>query len=63
MAWNASCKKFTSFEEADAANYAYLASLTPEQRLEVFLQLIAPENPDQAKIEKFVRIYPLSEDR
>ena len=54
-------RKFESFQDAEAANDAYLASLTPEARLEILLELILPENPDEAIIERSARVYPLSE--
>lgn len=33
-------RRFSSFEEADAADVDYYLALTPEQRIEVFLQLL-----------------------
>ena len=34
-------QQFRSFDEADAADAAYYAALTPEQRVDVLLELIA----------------------
>ena len=54
-------RKFSSFKEADDATYAYYASLTPEQRLQLLLDLIMPEDPNEATIERCARVYPLAQ--
>jgi hypothetical protein len=33
-------RKFSSFEEADRADLEFYAALTPEKRIEIFLQLL-----------------------
>ena len=56
--------QFHSFAEADKADFEYYQSLTPEQRLEIFGELIArarPEGTDQ-RIERVCRIVKLQED-
>jgi hypothetical protein len=54
-------RKFNSFQEADEATLNYYASLTPEQRLQLLLDLIMPEDPNEGTIQRSVRIYPLTE--
>jgi hypothetical protein len=56
-------RKFTSFQEADEATYAYYRSLTPEQRLQLLLDLIMPEDPNEARIERVAKVYPLAQER
>jgi hypothetical protein len=54
-------RKFGSFEEADNADYEYYRSLSGNEKLQLLLDLIMPENPDAAIIERFARIHPLAE--
>ena len=54
-------RKFSSFKEADEATYAYYGSLTAEQRLQLLLDLIMPEDPNEATIKRCARVYPLSQ--
>jgi len=54
-------RKFDSFEEADEAEYAYYQSLSGDEKLQILLELIMPENPNEAIIERSVRVHPLTE--
>ena len=45
--------KFRSFEEADNADY--------DEKLQLLLDLIMPENPDAATVERSARVHPLTE--
>ncbi len=52
-------RKFTSFAEEEEADYAYYRKLSGNQRLQLLLELVMPENPDAGTIERSVRIGPL----
>lgn len=54
-------RKFYSFEEADEADYAYYQSLSGDEKLQMLLELIMPENPNEAIIERSARVHPLAE--
>ena len=54
-------RKFRSFDEADDADYEYYRDLSGNEKLQILLELIMPENPDAAVIERSARVYPLSE--
>ena len=58
-------KVFNSFEEADQADAEYYASLTPEQRVDVLLDLIAAHRESlgetAARFERVYRVVELSE--
>ncbi len=54
-------RKFASFDEADNADYEYYRSLCGNEKLQILLELIMPENPDAAVIERSARIHPLAE--
>jgi hypothetical protein len=51
--------KFRSFEEADNADYDYYYR-TPSgnEKLQLLLDLIMPENPDAAIIERSAQVHP-----
>lgn len=50
--------KFSSFEESDQATRRYYASLTPEQRLDILLDLIASQRDDEDEAaERLQRVY------
>ena len=53
-------KVFRSFEEAEQADRDFYRSLTPEQRIEILLQLIAQHGP-RARLERVFRISKLEE--
>jgi hypothetical protein len=54
-------RKFGSFKEADDANYEYYRTLSGNEKLQILLELIMPENPDAAVIERSARVHPLTE--
>jgi hypothetical protein len=56
--------KFRSFEEADKADVAYYRSLTPQQRLDILLELVKRTQPDdeaEHRLKRVCRIVELSE--
>lgn len=54
-------RKYRSFAEAEKAEREYYRSLTPQQRLDLMLDIIRQGAPDEAfqKIEKVCRIVKL----
>ena len=52
---------FRSFDEADDADYEYYRALSGNEKLQMLLDLIMPENPDAAIIERSARVHPLTE--
>ena len=54
-------QKFSSFDEADNADYEYYRALSGNEKLQILLDLIMPENPDAAVIERSARVHPLTE--
>jgi hypothetical protein len=54
-------RKFESWEAADEADLEYWAGLSGDEKLAILLDLIAPENPDEAVIQRCARVYPLGE--
>ena len=54
-------RKFRSFDDADDADDEYYRSLSGNQKLQILLELIMPENPDAAVIERSARVHPLTE--
>ena len=54
-------RKFSSFDEADNADYEYYRTLSGNEKLQLLLELIMPENPDAAVIERSARVHPLTE--
>jgi len=54
-------QKFNSFKEADEATIKHYVELTPEQRLQLLLDLIMPEDPDEDTIQRSARVYPLAQ--
>ena len=55
-------RKFSSFEDADRADDAEARQLTGDEKLQRLLDLIMPENPDEAVIQRSARVYPLPRD-
>jgi hypothetical protein len=53
--------KSPSFKEADNAHYEYYRTLSGNEKLQL-LELIKPENPDAAIVERYARVHPLTED-
>ena len=54
-------RKFRSFDEADNADDEYYRALSGDEKLQMLLELIMPENPDAAVIERSARVRPLTE--
>jgi len=54
-------RKFSSFDDADNADYEYYRTLSGNEKLQLLLELIMPENPDAAVIERSARVHPLTE--
>ena len=54
-------RKFHSFDEADDADYEYYRTLSGNEKLQMLLELIMPENPDAAVIERSARVHSLTE--
>ena len=54
-------KKFESWQAADEADLEYYAQLSGDEKLQILLELILPENPDEAIIERSARVYPLGQ--
>ncbi len=54
-------RKFSSFDEADNADYEYYRTLSGNEKLQLLLELIMPENPDAAVIERSARVHSLTE--
>ena len=52
---------FHSFDDADNADYEYYRTLSGNEKLQILLDLIMPENPDAAVIERSARVHPLTE--
>jgi hypothetical protein len=53
-------RKFESFAVADQADREFWRHRSGEERLHALLELILPENPDEAVIERSARVYPLA---
>jgi hypothetical protein len=54
-------RKFHLNEDSESADLADYRSLSGNERLQILLELIMPENPDAAIIERSARIHPLTE--
>ena len=54
-------RKFRSFDEADDADDEYYRALSGNEKLQILLELIMPENPDAAVIERSAWVYPLAQ--
>jgi hypothetical protein len=52
---------FHSFDEADEADHQYYRALSGNEKLQILLDLIMPENADATIIERTARVYPLGE--
>ena len=54
-------QKFSSFSEAENAEYDYLSSLTPQQRLDALLELLYWAHKDApSRLERVCRITDLA---
>jgi Na+-transporting methylmalonyl-CoA/oxaloacetate decarboxylase gamma subunit len=54
-------RKFRSFVEEEEAMYEQYRMLSGNEKLQLLLDLIMPENPDEAVIERHARVHPLAE--
>ena len=54
-------RKFHLSEDTEAADDADYGDLTGAERLQILLELIMPENPNEAIIERSARVHPLAE--
>ena len=54
-------RKFASFDEEEKAEHAYYAKLSGDERLQILLELIMPENPNAGTIERSARVHSLTE--
>jgi hypothetical protein len=54
-------RKFYLSEDTEAADLAEYRVLTGNERLQILLELIMPENPNDAIIERSARVHPLAE--
>jgi (2Fe-2S) ferredoxin len=51
-------RKFRSFEEAEKADQVYYANLTPEQRLEIFAEILRRgRGPDDGSTQRLARVF------
>lgn len=53
-------QKFSSFEEAEKAEREYYRSLTPQQRIEILLELIARYRSNDESSERLERVYRIA---
>ena len=54
-------RKFRSFAEEENAAYEEYSALSGNEKLQRLLDLIMPENPYEAAIERSARVHPLAE--
>jgi hypothetical protein len=54
-------RKFKLPQDTEAADLADYRDLSGNEKLQILLELIMPENPDAAIIERSARIHPLAE--
>ena len=54
-------QKFASFKEADQAEIAYYRSLTPLQRVDLLLELVAQGQPRDEAERRLKRVYRIVE--
>ena len=52
---------FDTFEEADAANAEYYRNLTPDQRLQIALEMMSPFYASYPRLERVYRTAELGE--
>jgi hypothetical protein len=56
-------RKFDGFAAAEQADNERYRAMSGNEKLRLFLELIMPENPDAAVIERAARVYPLAQRR
>ena len=54
-------RKFTSFEAADDAEFEFYRGLSGNEKLQMLLELIMPEDPNAAVIERSARVHSLTQ--
>jgi hypothetical protein len=54
-------RKFASFAEEEEAEHVYYNELSGEERLQILVELIMPENSDAGTIERSARVHPLTQ--
>ena len=54
-------RKFHLVEDSDTADYMDYRDLSGNEKLQILLELIMPEDPNAAVIERSARIHPLAE--
>ena len=54
-------RKFHLSDDIEAADLEEYRLLTGNERLQILLELIMPENPNDAIIERSARLHPLAE--
>ena len=54
-------RKYASFELADQAEDELYREMSGAEKLQILLELIMPENPDEAVIQRSARVYPLAQ--
>ena len=54
-------RKFHLSEDTETADLEEYRVLTGNERLQILLELIMPENPNDAIIERSARLHPLAE--
>lgn len=54
-------RKFTSFVEADNADDEYYRGLSGNEKLQILLELILPEDINASVIERSARVHPLTD--
>ena len=52
-------RKFESWEAADEADLEYYAQLSGNEKLQILLEIIAAAHPEETRMERVVRVYPL----
>jgi hypothetical protein len=54
-------RKFRSFTEEENAEYEDYRALSGNEKLQILLDLLMPENPNETIIERSARVHPLTE--
>jgi ABC-type sulfate transport system permease component len=54
-------RKFRSFTEEENSEYEDYRALSGNEKLQMLLDLIMPENPNETVIERSARVHPLTE--
>ena len=53
-------QKFSDFASAEEADTVHFRNLSGDEKLVLLLDLLMPEDPDEAVIERSARVYPLA---